>query len=204
MATHTLPDEPSSQSTSTNLLKHIVAGDREAWVRFVSIYGAFIYARCRRAGVLPHDSADLVQEVLKRVLKSISTLRRDQPGQGLRLWLRTISTNVINDHFRKLRKEREAFGLAAFQGILDEFPSPWDENSNSWAATPDVVLVLRQAMECVKIDYEVKTWQAFWRTVVDEQPTAEVAMELGLAQGTVRQARYKILKRLREELEGLL
>ena len=204
MTTGTPSDSPFSESTSTNLLELVVEGDQEAWRRFVSIYGAFIYARCRRAGVLPHDSADLVQDVLKRVLKSISTLRRDEPGQGLRPWLRTISTNVIVDHFRKRTKERGALGNDVSCGMLDDFPSPWDEDSNSWATTPDVVLVLRQAMECVKIDYEEKTWQAFWRTVVEEQPTAEVAIALGLAQGTVRQARYKILKRLREELEGLL
>ncbi|MEJ7591916.1 MAG: RNA polymerase sigma factor [Planctomycetaceae bacterium] len=204
MTADTLPEEPSSHSTSTNLLKLVVEGDQEAWSRFVSIYGAFIYARCRRAGVLPQDAADLVQDVLRRVLNSIGTLRRDQPGQGLRPWLQTISRNVINDHFRKLKTEREAFGLNAFQGILDEFPSPWDENSNSWAATPDVVLVLWQAMEFIRIDYEEKTWQAFLRTVVEEQPTAEVALDLRLAKGTVRQARYKILKRLRDELQGLL
>lgn len=204
MRTDAYLDLHFSQSTSTNLLRCVVEGDQEAWARLVSIYGAFIYARCRRAGVLPQDAADLAQDILSRVLNSIGTLRRDEPGQGLRPWLRTISTNVINDHFRKLKKEREVFGLAAFHGILDDFPSPWDEESNSWVTTPDAVLVLRQAMECIRIDYEDKTWQAFWRTVVEEQPTAEVAMELGLAQGTVRQARYKILKRLREELEGLL
>jgi RNA polymerase sigma-70 factor (ECF subfamily) len=204
MGVNTLAEDHSSQSTSTNLLKRVVEGDQEAWARFVVIYGAFIYARCRQAGVLPEDAADLVQEVLGRVLKSIGTLRRDEPGQGLRPWLRTIAKNVINDHFRSLQRERKAFGHQAFHAILDEFSSPWDEDSNSWAATPDVVLVLRQAMECVKIDYEEKTWQAFWRTVVEQQPTADVASDLGLAQGTVRQARYKILKRLREEIQGLL
>lgn len=204
MRANTLTEDHISQSTSTNLLKRVVEGDQEAWERFVAIYGALIYARCRRAGVLPQDAADLVQDVLRRVLKSIGSLRRDEPGQGLRPWLRTISRNVVHDHFRNIRRERQAFGRQAFQAMLDEFASPWDDDSNSWTTTPDVVLVLRQAMECVKIDYEEKTWQAFWRTVVEQQPTAEVASDLGLAQGTVRQARYKILRRLREEMQGLL
>lgn len=204
MTTDTLPDEPSSQSTSTSLLKRIVEGDQEAWVRFVGIYGGFIYARCRWAGVVPEDAADLVQDVLRRVASSIGTLRRDEPGQGLRPWLQTISKNVINDHFRRIQRERETIGHEAIHVVLHEFPSPWDQESNSWVETPDVVLVLRQAMESIKIDYETTTWQAFWRTVVDGEPTAEVARDLGLSRGTVRQARYKILKRMREELKGLM
>jgi len=204
MTPDTLSEEHGSQSTSTNLLKRVVAGDQEAWVRFVLIYGAFVYARCRWAGVGPQDAADLVQDVLRRVSNSIGTLRRDEQGQGLRPWLKTISKNVINDHFRSLQRERQAIGLQAIYANLDDFSSSREDDSNSWAATPDVVLVLRQAMECVKIDYEDKTWKAFWRTVVEQQPTADVASDLGIAQGTVRQARYKILKRLREEMQGLL
>ena len=65
-------------------------------------------------------------------------------------------------------------------------------------------LVLRQALESIRVDYETNTWQAFWRTAVDGEPTADVAQDLGLTPGNVRQARYKILKRMREELEGLL
>ena len=199
-----LSEEHSSHSTSTNLLKLVADGDQEAWERFVSIYGAFIYARCRRAGVSAQDAADLVQEVLRRVSTSIGILQREKPGHGLRPWLHEISKNVIIDHFRKAARERNALGNHLSCGILDEFPSPWDEDSSSWTNTPDVVLVLRRALEYIQIDYEDTTWRAFWRTVVDGESTADVAADLELAQGTVRQARYKILKRLREELVGVL
>jgi RNA polymerase sigma-70 factor (ECF subfamily) len=205
MSAGTLLDDNSSQSTSTNLLKRVVEGDQEAWARFVTIYGAFIYARCRRCGVLPQDAADLVQNVLKRVHKSISELRRDKPGQGLRPWLRTITRNVINDHFRSVQQDRDAFGNSPFPQILDQLAaSQDDDHSRDSAGSPELVLLIRSAVETIRIDYEVKTWDAFWRTAVELQPTADVALDLGIAQGTVRQARYKILKRLREELQGLL
>jgi DNA-directed RNA polymerase specialized sigma24 family protein len=32
---------------------------------------------------------------------------------------------------------------------------------------------------------------------------AEVGVELGMAKGAVRQAKYRVLRRLREELDGL-
>lgn len=204
MSAGTLVEDNSSQSTSTSLLKRVVEGDQDAWARFVAIYGAFIYARCRRCSVLPQDAADLVQNVLNRVHKSISQLRRDQPGQGLRQWLRTITRNVINDYFRSIRQEREAFGNSPFPEILNQLAASDDDDSGAWGGSSELVLLVRSAMEAIRIDYEVKTWDAFWRTAVEQQATADVARDLGIAQGTVRQARYKILKRLREELEGLL
>lgn len=207
VTTHMYSDSPSSESTSTSLLKRVVKGDQEAWERFVAVYGGFIYARCRRAGVAPQDAADLVQDVLKRVSKSIANLRRDQPGQGLRQWLLTITRNVIVDHFRKSASEREALGLKVFPGFLDEFPSPADDDddeSATWSRMPESVLVLRRTLDSVKLHYEHKTWQAFWLTIVEGRETADVAEDLCLAPGTIRQAKHKILKRLREELSGLL
>ena len=204
MSAGTLVEDNSSQSTSTNLLKRVVEGDQAAWARFASIYGAFIYARCRRCGVLPQDAADLVQNVLRRVHKSIGQLRRDQPGQGLRQWLRTITRNVINDHFRSVQQDRDAFGNSPFPQILDQLAARDDDDSGEWVGGSELVLLVRSAVETIRMDYEVKTWNAFWKTVVEQQCTADVAEDLGIAQGTVRQARYKILKRLREELEGLL
>jgi RNA polymerase sigma-70 factor (ECF subfamily) len=204
MCAETLSEEQSSHSTSTNLLKLVVEGDQEAWARFVAIYGAFIYARCRCCGVLPQDAADLVQNVLTRVHKSISELRRDQPGQGLRPWLRTITRNVINDHFRSVQQDRDAFGKSPFPQILDQLPASDDDDSGEWASSSGLVLLVRSAVETIRIDYEVKTWDAFWRTVVEQQRPVDVAFDLGIAPGTVRQARYKILNRLREELAGLL
>ena len=197
-------EEASSASTSTNLLKRVVEGDREAWARFVAIYGAFIYARCRHFGVLPQDSADLVQNILRRVHKSIGEHRRDVPGQGLRPWLRTIARDIINVHFRSLNRERDVLDCTQFPEILDELAVSAEEDSTSWAGSSSLVVLIHSAVETIRIDYDDKTWQAFWRTVVEEQPTAEVALVLELAQGTVRQARYKILKRLREDLAGLL
>ena len=166
MSAGTLVEDNSSQSTSTNLLKRVVEGEQEAWTRFVAIYGAFIYARCRRCGVLPQDAADLVQNVLKRVHKSIGELRRDQPGQGLRPWLRTITRNVINDHFRSVQQDRDAFGNSPFPEILDQLAACEDADSREWAGRSELVLLVRSAVETIRIDYEVKTWDAFWRTVV--------------------------------------
>ncbi len=61
--------------------------------------------------------------------------------------------------------------------------------------------VLARALELVRGEFEVTTWQAFWRTTVDGQNPADVGRELGLSAGAVRQAKYRVLRRLRQEMD---
>jgi hypothetical protein len=48
------------------------------------------------------------------------------------------------------------------------------------------------------------TWKAFWRVVVDGRKAAVVAAELGLSPAAVYKHRERVLRRLRQELRGLL
>jgi len=181
----------------------VIAGEHEAWCQFVGIYSALIYSRCRRRGVSETDSADLVQNVLVRVFKSIGSFRRDQLGQGLRRWLKTIARNVISDYFRDAAIAQHGISQGDVAGLIANLEAPNEGSISDLNTEPASILMLRPVLEAIKIDYEDKTWQAFWRTAVDAEPTADVAADLGVSQGTVRQARYKILKRLRDELQEL-
>jgi RNA polymerase sigma-70 factor (ECF subfamily) len=61
----------------------------------------------------------------------------------------------------------------------------------------------RRAIELIRAEFEDRTWRAFWLTAVEGRMAAEVGVELGMAKGAVRQAKYRVLRRLREELDGL-
>ena len=52
----------------------------------------------------------------------------------------------------------------------------------------------------IQSDFEQSTWQAFWRTTVDHQTAPDVANELNMSPGAVRQAKHRVLARLREFL----
>lgn len=43
----------------------------------------------------------------------------------------------------------------------------------------------------------------FWRVVVGNESVAEVAADLGVSSAAVRMAKSRVLRRLRDELEGL-
>ena len=51
----------------------------------------------------------------------------------------------------------------------------------------------------VQPDFAPPTWQAFLRFGLEGRPAAAVAAELGLTEGAVMQAKFRVLKRLREE-----
>ena len=58
-------------------------------------------------------------------------------------------------------------------------------------------------VEMVQAEFEDRSWQAFWRTTVDEVPTEQVASELGMSVNAVRLAKSRVLRRLREQLDAL-
>ncbi len=56
----------------------------------------------------------------------------------------------------------------------------------------------------MRADFEETTWRACWEMVVAGRPAAAVAAELGLTVGAVYAAKFRVLKRLRRDLRGLL
>jgi len=52
-------------------------------------------------------------------------------------------------------------------------------------------------------NFEERTWRAFWQTAVEHQAAADVAQDLGISAAAVYMAKSRVLRRLREELDGL-
>ena len=62
--------------------------------------------------------------------------------------------------------------------------------------------VVHRAAELVRAEFEDRTWQAFWRIVIDGHSPAHVAEDLGMSLHAVYKAKSRVLVRLRQELEG--
>jgi RNA polymerase sigma-70 factor (ECF subfamily) len=102
--------------------------------------------------------------------------------------------------YRRRAKQPQAAGgtdaQQAWQALPDDFQSD--------AAPPDERTeheLLRRAVELLRSEFEQQTWQAFWLATIDHRPAAEIAQQLGLTPGAVRQAKYRVLKRLREFMD---
>jgi RNA polymerase sigma-70 factor (ECF subfamily) len=64
--------------------------------------------------------------------------------------------------------------------------------------------VVGRALELMQTEFQPATWKACWEVVVSGRPAAEVATELGLSIASVYTAKSRVLRRLRQELAGML
>jgi len=56
----------------------------------------------------------------------------------------------------------------------------------------------------VRAEFEHQTWEAFRRATIEGQPPARIALDLKMSIQAVYQAKSRVLRRLRQELDGLL
>lgn len=70
----------------------------EAWQRFLRLYGPLVYSWCRtRWQLRPQDAADVLQEVVVRVLESIPGFR----GGNFVAWLAKVTRSQVVRHFER-------------------------------------------------------------------------------------------------------
>jgi RNA polymerase sigma-70 factor (ECF subfamily) len=193
---------PFSDSTSLGLLNRVRENDASAWSRLCRIYAPLVYGWCRRAGLQDSDAHDVGQEVFQVLHRRISSFRREAPGESFRGWLHGVTRNKLREHFR--RRQSAAFGdEGRGEPIADALDAGEEPGDDDQAAGEDAA-VMRRALQTIRHDFDDATWHAFWRMTIDEQSSAAIAAELGVTCGAVRQAKFRVLRRLRQELEGLL
>jgi RNA polymerase sigma-70 factor, ECF subfamily len=196
--------ERAAESTSTSLLGRAKAGEDQAWHRLVDLYTPLIYEWCRRHGLRAEDANDVAQEVFVAVARSIEGFRRDRPNDSFRGWLWTITRNKIRDHFRNRKGQPDAQGGTDAQMRWAEVPEQPPDASHSSLPGGAGDSLERRAVELVHASVEERTWQAFWRVAVEGKEVAAVARELGISVQAVYDAKYRIRRRIRQELDGLI
>jgi RNA polymerase sigma-70 factor (ECF subfamily) len=189
--TETVPD------TSWNLLRSVQAGSPEAWRRLVLLYAPVLSRWCRRAGLQDADTDNVLQEVFLAVARNLASFRSDRGSGRFRAWLSTVTRTHLADHWRRQGRQPPALGGSDALRELEGRPAPEPAEVDSVFRS----LELRRALEIVQQEVQPKTWDAFWRTAIEEGGDPEVAGELGLTPGAVRQARFRVLHRLRELLQ---
>jgi RNA polymerase sigma-70 factor (ECF subfamily) len=185
--------------TPISLLEKLQSvGDQAAWVRFVQIYTPLLTHWAYRLGLAGPEAADLVQDVFTLLVQKLPHFRYD-PARRFRGWLWTVTLNCCREKQRRLtvapaaasdweRQGQETAGDVAEEVAEEEYRQ----------------YLTRRALELMQAEFQAATWRAFWECVVEERPAAEVAAELGLSENAVYLAKGRVLRRLREELAGLL
>jgi len=182
-------------STPVSLLQRLRQPEPgDAWERFVDLYGPLLLYWARRSGLSEEDAADVVQEVFTRLVRELPRFRYE-PGKRFRGWLFTLTRNYIRDHLR--RRQTVPAGDA-----VDQLAAP--DPVAAFAEEEYRQYLVRRALAVMQAEFEPATWQACWQFVVEGKSAAAVAAALGLSENAVYLAKFRVVHRLRRELEGLL
>ena len=188
--------------TSQSLVGRLRSHDDDAWMRFSAIYCPMVYRWARQSGLQPSDTEDVVQEVFRGIANSIDAyVPVAEPG-SFRRWMWGIARNKIRDHFRSVAKTPQAAGGSTAHAALANIPElPPDEASGNSSFDSDAWVVQR-ALGLLQSDFQETTWRAFWMMAIECRSAAETSNSLGISKKAVRQAKYRVLQRLRLELQG--
>ena len=94
-------------------------------------------------------------------------------------------------------------GGSDFNHILDQLEDSESDLSRIWDDEHDRH-VARRLMELIEPEFESITWSAFRSLVLEGKRTSEVAADLVITVNAVRIAKSRVLRRFRQEVDGLI
>jgi RNA polymerase sigma factor (sigma-70 family) len=215
--------QPSPQPNACFLTTHwsvvLTAGRndttraRDALAKLCQTYWYPLYAYVRRRGHSPEGAQDLTQEFFARLLEKNWVGNADQTKGRFRSFLLSTMNHFLSDEWDKARAQKRGGGVPAVPLQLDTAETRYGvEPSDS--ATPERIFerrwaltLLEKVLHCLQTEYEQEgradLFAALHPCLVGErtsQPYAELAVKLGVNEGTVKSAVHRLRQRYRQLL----
>jgi len=188
-----------SSLSSHSLIRRAQLPDPQAWRRITRLYGPMIYKWARNSQLQPDDATDVVQDVFQSVIRKLA----DFEHHNFRGWLWTITRNSIHKLKRDAGRSAVALGGSSAHQMIHKVPFDREINSQEDSSSSDLQSVennaelVQRALTLIRDDYELTTWQAFWRMTIEGDSASEIAEDLKMTPEAVRQAKFRVLTRLR-------
>jgi RNA polymerase sigma factor (sigma-70 family) len=175
--------------------------DGLAWSEFVKLYTPLLYAYGMKNGLQDADAADLAQETLRLVMRAAPEFVYDPAKGTFRGWLFTVARNEIRKFVKRKNGVTVGTGDSNIRELLDS-QQRGDPNESEWEREYQLNQ-FRWAADRVRSEFREATWQAFWRTVVQQRDINVVAEELGVSVGAIYIARSRVTARIRQEISTI-
>ncbi|TWU05628.1 RNA polymerase sigma factor [Stieleria varia] len=186
----------------------ISIADADVWEAIIAKFKPKILHQARAAGLQPSDAADVTQDVFRIMAKhapqdGLSEPTRncsEEPKLEIQSWVSQITRNVLNRFMRRSRKRPVTIDARLDHANWERLaPQLCELHSASWR--DDSQFRVRQALQAIKADFQGKTWQAFWRMTMHQEQATAIAEDLKMDARAVRQAKFRVMSRLRDELK---
>jgi RNA polymerase sigma-70 factor (ECF subfamily) len=188
---------PSTRVTLLARIRH--SSDAEAWTTFVDLYTPLVYNFCRGRDLQDADSRDVTQQVLAIIHRTIGKFEYNQERGRFRNWLGAVTSHEISRHLRRDRRPGKGVGdgwgddIAALSSAAVD-PS-WAEEFNAY--------IFRLALTRIQREFTAEEWHAFELTWLKELKPGEVAKKMDQKSAWVYKTKFKVIERLKKELDFL-
>jgi len=177
------------------------------------IYWYPLYAYVRRRGHPPEDAQDLTQEFFARLLQRNWVGRADQQKGRFRSFLLSAMNHFLSDEWDKARAQKRGGGLKPLPLQFDTAETrfshepadpvtPEQNFERRWALT-----LLDEVLRRLRAEYEQEGRKELFAGLhpclvggSTDQPYAELAVKLGVTEGTVKAAVHRLRQRYRQLL----
>jgi RNA polymerase sigma-70 factor (ECF subfamily) len=188
-------------------------GAREALARLCQTYWYPLYAYVRRKGHSPHDAEELTQEFFLQVLEHNWVARADRSRGRFRSFLLMAMNRFLANVWDHAQTEKRGGKWRRVPLTLDEAESrfcrepvetrtPEQEYEKQWALT-----LLEHVLNTLRDEYAERGQAALFNALKpclvgrrETQPYQQLGAELGMTEGSVKVAVFRLRQRYRERL----
>ncbi len=184
---HSLPPCRSTRVTSPGpagdgadidtLIQRCLSGDQSAWQAVVRMHRRKVFNIAYKFVGSVDQAEDLTQDVFIKVFRSLRTFDR---RANFQTWLYSVTRNLCIDHYRALRKEREALNRDLDIDVLA--PASRDRSPHQLLEAQDQATLLRRALQ--RLPPAMRT--AVVLRDLRELSYEDIARTLNLPDGTVK------------------
>ncbi len=172
-----------------------------AWTEFVCAYEPFLTRLVRKQGTPDRHVADVTQQILIAIAKSVEGWKADGKTASFRRWLGCVARNVVIKFMVRERKQITGQGGSDFLNVLEEAV---DSSVDAELLRQYEQELILWAAERVRSEFRESSWRAFWETEVAGRSIAEVSEDLGVSVGSIYMSRSRIFARIRVIIEDVL
>ena len=203
----TAPDVSSSSkggtgdplyATRASIFLRLKAGatmDREVgWNEFADKYSRIIAGFARNAGLPAQEADDVLQDVLMGFFRVSDRFEYDPKKGRFRGYLKRVTLNAIRARHRK-KRPTTGFDDTVDPPVESDLDAAWDRQ---WTEQ-----LLQRAMGEARNEVEERTWRSFELYGVRGVPAEEVAKETGMTPASIRHAKMRLTRRVREIVERI-
>ena len=172
-----------------------------AWTEFVCAYEPFLTRLVRRQGTPDRHAADVTQQLLITIAKSVEGWKPDGQVASFRRWLGCVARNVVIKFMMRERKQVTGQGGSDFLKLIEQTSDASIDAEQARKYEQELIL---WAAELVRGEFRDTSWKAFWGTQVEGRSVADVSQELHVSPGSIYMSRSRIFAMIRAHIAEVM